>query len=65
MNEYHCSPEGFHVSSAQQRGLSGGCTKNLWIKKQLTHLGIMFGKIQPTTELSNVTANIPLLCLNL
>lgn len=38
MNNYHCSLEGFHVSSALQRGLSSSCAKDLWSKPHVRQL---------------------------
>lgn len=38
MNNYHCSLEGFHMSSALQRGLSSSCAKDLWSKPHMRQL---------------------------
>lgn len=38
MNNYHCNLEGFHMSSALQRGLSSSRAKDLWSKRHMRQL---------------------------
>lgn len=52
VKDYHCSLEGFHMSSTQQQAVSDGCVKDLANKQQLTHLCMAFEKNQLNTNLS-------------
>lgn len=40
INDYHCSREGFHTSSAQQPGVSSDCVQDLTNQQQLTYFGV-------------------------